>query len=298
MKQIDDIIEAVTVKREPVADTLRRCLVIAYRLKNDVFKTWVESELNGYPDNSNLPDYRVGKSIALGYFHDGFGSFSNNQPIAVHLMDEKHRHWATDVNLGQPIAAYGEGEVEDIAFAWPPTLTAYYQSKLMQGMYLNRAWLPVPPSMLVGLVDTVKTRILTFALEIQSELPEDDSKGVETIPQSVVNRIVNVTIMGNNNIVGDYGTIEVTMVDPGDVKGLTEAVKEVGLTDEDAQELETILQSEPGTAVATTGEQSLGEKTLRWIARNAGKAAHGGVKIGQEVATKILTDIIKGFLGL
>lgn len=32
-----------------VSDLLRKCKILAYRLGNDDFKSWVENELNGYP---------------------------------------------------------------------------------------------------------------------------------------------------------------------------------------------------------------------------------------------------------
>ncbi|RZG43836.1 AbiTii domain-containing protein, partial [Acinetobacter wuhouensis] len=42
-----------------VSDLLRRCKVLAYRLGNEDFKTWVDSELNGYELLDGIPSYRI-----------------------------------------------------------------------------------------------------------------------------------------------------------------------------------------------------------------------------------------------
>jgi hypothetical protein len=42
MTLLDGIIQSVTETKEPIADILRRCLVLAHKLKNDAFKAWVE----------------------------------------------------------------------------------------------------------------------------------------------------------------------------------------------------------------------------------------------------------------
>ena len=68
MKLINDIVEAITATKEPISDTLRRCLVIAFKLKNDTLKTWLEKELNGYENDDKLPDYRTARGVAKGLF--------------------------------------------------------------------------------------------------------------------------------------------------------------------------------------------------------------------------------------
>jgi AbiTii len=72
----------------------------------------------------------------------------------------------------QPIAAYDMevGEKGSPIHEWPPDLTAMYQSKFIKGYALNRAWQEIPPSAFVALRDTIRNRILKFALEIRDEL--------------------------------------------------------------------------------------------------------------------------------
>jgi hypothetical protein len=44
--------------------------------------------------------------------------------------------------------------------------------------------------------------------------------------------------------------------------------------------------------------KKLGIRTLNWIGRNAKSAGKGAVKIGGEVATAVMTEAIKKYLGL
>ena len=68
MKLVDDIIELAVDDAVRLPIILRKCLVVATRLKNDRLKGWVLGELNGYSDRKALPQYRVLRVQAKGLF--------------------------------------------------------------------------------------------------------------------------------------------------------------------------------------------------------------------------------------
>lgn len=82
MTLIADIITSVTETKEPISDILRRCLVLAYRLKNGALKAWAEKELNGY-EVSELPDYRKAKGVAKGLFLGGWGQELRESALGI-----------------------------------------------------------------------------------------------------------------------------------------------------------------------------------------------------------------------
>ena len=43
----------------PLSDLLRKALVVARKLKVKEFDIWVSKELEGYSDNSEIPNYRA-----------------------------------------------------------------------------------------------------------------------------------------------------------------------------------------------------------------------------------------------
>lgn len=295
MKLLDEIIENVTVAKEPVADTLRRCLVLAYRLRNDTLKAWVEKELNGYGSGDELPSYRESPGIAKGIFLGGWGSQLNNQPLAPSILKKEHRHWANTVRLTQPIAAYDNREENDNAMLpWPADLVVLYQSKFFEGMALNRAWIEIPASMMTSLVDTVRTRILTFALQIQQELNESEGDPANAISPAEVERIVNVTILGGHNVIGDVREFKAQTVTVGDIKSLKAALAQLGVNDGELRELEGDLQEE---AVVGADEKKLGERTAAWVKKTAKRLGEAGLKIGGSVAEEMLKQAIQRYFG-
>jgi hypothetical protein len=55
MTLLRDIQEAALDSKVNLADLLRKCKVLAARLKHEEFATWVDWELNGYPERKMLP---------------------------------------------------------------------------------------------------------------------------------------------------------------------------------------------------------------------------------------------------
>jgi len=46
-------------KNTRVSDLLRKAFVVSKKLSIIKIEKWLENELNGYPLNSNIPDYRT-----------------------------------------------------------------------------------------------------------------------------------------------------------------------------------------------------------------------------------------------
>jgi hypothetical protein len=169
MKLLDDIIEMATDEKVPIGNLLRKCLVLEQQVKNEKFRTWLDRELDGYDQNEELPGYRVFNCVNKGFFI-GLTIRMNDQPIPIHIMEEKDRKLVEKVLLNQPAASY-DGRPDkstDAGLPWNPYLTAKYQTKFFQDedLVLNRAWQEIPGSVLVGLLEQIRTRVLRFALDL------------------------------------------------------------------------------------------------------------------------------------
>src|SRR5487761_2154531 len=106
MKLLDEITAHAVESKEPVSVLLRKCLVLAYQLKNDRLKTWIEKELDGYSSGDELPEYRLVPAGAKGTFFGGGGAAIYDQPLPAGVLKPEHRHWGSSIELRQPIAAY------------------------------------------------------------------------------------------------------------------------------------------------------------------------------------------------
>jgi hypothetical protein len=301
MKLVDEIIELSTENKEPVSVLLRKCLVLAYQLNNEKLKTWADKELDGYQQGEDVPPYRIAHTISKGTFLGGGGAILRDQPLNPQVMDSEHRHFATTLNLNGPIASYEIGLDDKAAnnaiMPWPPAITARYQMKFMQGGWaLNRAWQEIPASLMVGLVATVRNRILRFALELRNELGSVNDN-LADLPPATVDRTVNNYIYGAHNVfagsaqnVSQIGNI---VIGENDIEGLKTALKTLGFASADIAELEQAISED-----AAGGKPGLGERTIDWLKRLGNTLSKEGVKVGIEVVKAAATKCVLQYFGL
>ena len=304
MKLVDEIIDLAVDHKEPLADVLRKCVVLAYRLKNENLKTWVQKELDGYKGDDELPDYREISAGAKGLLLGPAGGAIQNQPIPPSILKKELRHFATSVKLTQPVASYevstNDKEHHKVIIEWPADLTLMYQSKIIHGYSLNRAWQEIPQSALIGLIETVRNRVLKFALEIKDELGLV-SENIDALQPAKVDQMVINNIYGGHNIISatarditQFGNIE---IHKGDFLALESALKKVGLDQVEISKLKEALDSddaEQGLQPSST----FGHRVSDWFKEVAGKLASGGLNIGGAAAKAEITKWVFQYLGL
>src|SRR6266849_3629626 len=127
-----------------------------------------------------------------------------SRAIPPSLMKEEHRWAAEFVRLPEPVSAYERHTKSDgvLSYQWSSDMIAYYQSDFMSGHALVTASQDIPISAIAGMLDTIRTRVLTMALEIKSQIGESDadlkkvepnSKEAEKVNHIVVNQIYGGT---------------------------------------------------------------------------------------------------------
>jgi len=105
--------------------------------------------------------------------------------------------------LPQPIAAYEEvkGD-ENRIIPWSANSVFLYQTNFFEGdLALNRARQDIPASVMASIVDPVRTRVLTLVLELKDQTVEKDVD-VEALATYTVQTLVQLTIIGGNNVFG------------------------------------------------------------------------------------------------
>ena len=298
MNLVDEIITLSSSESASVSTLLRKCLVLAYTLHNDRLKTWAENELNGYEgEGVEVPAYRKATAQAKGLFLGPFGASIDNQPIPAEALKEHHRHWAREIILGQPIAAYEGAEPDSrMAFAWPAGLTILYERTFFEGRYaLNRAWQEVPGSVVVGLIDTIKTRVLRFALELKEELA-DVHNDLAEVPKERVEQTVNTYIYGGTNVIAsrDFTQIGNIEIIQDDWIALSNALTNtLGVAPASIAELKNSLDAD-----AKETPHGLGSRTAQWLKDFGKETGQAALKVGVEVAKKEMMKWISGYLGL
>lgn len=186
-----------------VSDLLRKCKILAYRLGNEDFKSWVDFELNGYESDDLLPEYRKIYVGSKGHFVGSFGRSFNNADIPIHGLPEKLQEICTKANFSNPIAALESYTVNDkngqLTQSWNLAILAKYGSNMYSDLNCIQAWKVIPIAAVIGIIDTVKTKILNFVLEIEIINPKAGEAELNSnpIPQDQVSQVFNINISGN-----------------------------------------------------------------------------------------------------
>jgi hypothetical protein len=300
MKLLAEIIEGAVSDTQPIGTVLRKCLVLERQVKNEKFRIWLDNELDGYNNDAHeLPDYRSINSISRGFFVGFAGAQIKDQPLNLWVMEEKHRKLVEKVRLAQPAASY-EGrpaKSADGSLPWPPPLTTRYQTKFIEDFVLNRAWQEVPGSCMVGLVETVRNRVLRFALDIKDQLGEDQESVAQLPAEMVEKSVINYIYGGNILIAAHAETISLvahTNIVPGDASGLFKALSNLGVTEEGLK----ILQQDIEADKQQDGKLSIGQKTMGWLANIGKYLGTEGAKVGIEVAKRAANKWIMQHCGL
>jgi hypothetical protein len=222
------------------------------------------------------------------------------------ILPKWARKYAEEVRFTQPIAAIEELGKGDgaVTCQWPGDLLAYMQTnegnKFANGLVLYGAWQTVAKASVLGIVDTVRNRVLEFALRLEKEAPaagEPDKPG-STVSNATVRHlyqtIIHGDVIGNvatgSNAVQTTGAIKVVK---GDIDSLRKALANWGIPTEEVKNLENAMAEDPpGASLADK------PKTTAWLANMTGKLLSGGLKLSVGVGIDLIAQVIGQFLGI
>lgn len=288
MKLLQDIIDAALDESASLASVLRKCLVLADDLDNPKLRDWCALELNGYGKDAELPPYRQFAAESAGALFGPMGGVINDQPLSMTVVEPEHWPVLMSADFHQGIS-----EISTLAAAkgklmspWPAHLVAKYQESFIEGWALNRAWKIIPKEWPIGICDTVRTRILQFALELR-KVTGDAKSPLEHISPKELESKVTTIIYGGQNIIastvqGNVAQAGQSAVVQGDFASLSRSLNALGVREKEIAELQSALAQDGST---------FGDRVKEWIARVGGS-------IGDSVTTKIVTSAVLAYLGL
>lgn len=287
----------------PISTLLRRCQVLAAHLKNAEFAEWVNSELNGYDSDDKVPEYRVLGAHATGNIAGPFGSGWNNITIPPAILPDWGKKFAEQVRFTQPIATIEQlgKSTGHVTFPWPGNLLGYMQTRegnKFDGV-LYAAAQTVSSASVLGIVDTVRNRVLEFALKLEAEAPAAGEPDVQpSVSNDRVTHLYQTVIHGD--VVGNVATGENAKqstsditVKKNDLEGLMKALLQIGVPASEIAGLEAALNEDPPA-------NSIAEKpkTTAWLGELFGKTLSGAVKLTKGVSVDLVAQLIGQFLGV
>jgi AbiTii len=124
-----------------------------------------------------LPQYRICQGQCYGNFFGDFGRGVKNFPIGLSAIPNEYRDLMTHRNFREGVSGVKNHvdtvEGPTLRFALPPESGLVIRVENMaEDMVLAQAWINIDKSQIVGILSTVRNRILNFALEIEASFPE------------------------------------------------------------------------------------------------------------------------------
>jgi len=203
MTLIQDIKRDAQNSGVDISDLLRKCMELAFYLKNEELKTWVNYELEGYPNKEEIPKYRILGIASYGDFQNSFGGIGKNYQIPTIALSDTFLDFATKEYLGGSIrylAELANNKEGYVRIPWPPEICQAVGSNVYMDHSCLQAWKLIPNSALIAIIDKVRTKILKFALEIEGTDPNiGEMSGVPSqIDPAKIDFLVQNIFMENN----------------------------------------------------------------------------------------------------
>lgn len=266
--------------------------------KNGLSLNWTD-----IAPNNLSPPYRVFQCHSFGNFFGGPGQAMKNAPIPLTLIPKEVRDTLTKVRFGQGVAALEEmvkrANKDTLQNRWPADANRMFGASIYPGLMLMEAWNAIPVSFIVGILDTVRNRILNFALEIEQENPDaGDVLPTETpMKSSKVQQIFHTTINGNPShmTIGSQHFSQSALIEvrPGNFEELSNLLFDVGFDDSDLEELREAIKAD-----GKPKKSNLGGRVTQWVGKAVGKAAQGMLKVGTDMASKAIMEALFKYYGL
>ena len=151
-------------KNVPLADLLRKALVVARKLKVTEFETWLDSELNGYQDTQKMPAYRQIKgSVKI------INPFMGIQPLffADATVADQLSSRPTGMTVAALEALIGRNESGGmLSMQFPSALETALMKEI--DCDLQPIWV-LDYSQIVSVLDTIRNIVLKWALQLEEE---------------------------------------------------------------------------------------------------------------------------------
>ena len=303
MSLLREIQSAVVDSKADLPTVLRKCRILAARLGNEGFKNWVQNELDGYDLSKDVPKYRIIHFESLGHFVGPYGREIKNAPIPPTCIPEEFRDEIEKIMLTQGVSELvhlANSHSDELRSPWPADLAVLVGTNIYQNMNLLAAWRPIPQAAIVGILATVRNRILNFVLEIEAEAPDagEANPAAQSLPDEKISQVFNTYIMGS---VGNYasGSSDFTQtsklqINQGDFESLRKYLLSLKVSEADIDELQVAVKTDD--VPATRGK--FGREVSKWFGSMITKSAQGIWKVASSVASNLLTKALSAYYGL
>ncbi len=302
---LDEIIEILSSTGGSLTDALLKTKVLLHQIKRKDLVTWVNNELDGYPDK-DVPKYRIIAMEVRGNVMNAAWK-AENQMIPIQHLGEDEQRFLTQIPMTDSLEIVEESikkHSADGSFRLQRNLPAEAMPKLskayQRGNHVMNAWCVLNMNDVRGIVASVRSRLLDFALELRDVVGVGaDNKQLEEKSAAVdTGKLFTNAIYGpvGNVYIQSSVTQSVTVNNnQGDVDGLLKVIAEIGIPKPDLERLKLAIKEDE--AAGKTPDVADGN-TGKWYSGVVSRAAKGTLKVGAEIVSSVAAKALEAYIGL
>jgi hypothetical protein len=200
--------EVADQKQHSLSDVLMKAKVLASRLRSRKFRQWIESEINGYPTEQKLPDYRIVGTRIEGWFGGYFGASQGGVPMSTSHLEADFRRVFNEAEIRNGVSYIEDlvkGEENDIGLWLDGSAVNYLRENgnRIRDMILNRVFKRVSRHSLVELLGSARSGLLDFLLELRERYPdlEKSDKATMEVSESEVDAVIERRVYQNCTVI-------------------------------------------------------------------------------------------------
>ena len=275
----------------PITKLIRKALIVASKLNLSDFMKWIEKEINGYDEVSEIPEYRnvTGEVKAI----------NPNNGIWIPLLWPNAPEGVYDRKIKQKIS-----EIEYNYKSADGILVVPFPQEQIQ-FFIKNFNVPSPPYLIInkaalaGILESVKDIILKWSLKLEKEGIFGKDMIFSEYEKIRARNNQEIKIENFYGILGSTFTGAVSQeinidVQNNDLESLLKHLKLKGINSEDLEGLKQSIKIDP----KPKQKDKLGENVSKWIGKMIEKASSGAWNVGLSIAANILTSAIYSYYGL
>ncbi len=295
---IDDIINLLSDENSRLTDALLKTKVLLHRIGKKELAEWVNWELNGYPDDSEVPPYRILPSRLMGSFSNIARRYDRHALPTGHIKPEISKHYHEFIMRSSLSILENFKPDGTLTREIPPEAYRMLGKGLDSSYDIDRAWCETPAHNVQGILTQVRSRLLDFLLELKGEfgdtVTEADMK--QKADEIDTAAIFQHAVIGDNAtfVFGSHNTLSVKCeVIKGDFESLARLLTKAGIPLEEVEALKSAVDQDKADGKSAMSQGQTGS----WFRRLLGKAGQGAISVGTDVVSKVVTAGLTAYFG-
>ena len=256
-------------------NALIKTKVLLHKMGEKSLLTWVNSELNGYSNQDDIPTYRIVSTNIYGTATNGYTTRWENHPLPIYHLTKEEQEHLTILKFQESISGLEElSKSEKLVSIIPVEFCSRFNKGLAKGVYVESAYSHISNIDILQILTNIRSRLLNFLLELSDKLEnmkgeinlKSESKKIKT------EELFKHTIFGDNTtiIVGDKNTTNTTQL-KNDIDALFETLKKYNISEKELTQLEKSIEKD-----TESGVKKYGKNVQDWLAKVSGKAIEKG----------------------